>query len=233
MISLLIVEDEPPIARRIEKISRAALGDQLGSVQLAQTLAEAEALLERSSVDVLLLDLNLHGRDGFELLARAAAGSFHTIVVSANIDQALRAFEYGTLDFVPKPVTPERLARALARATEAQGRSESAARTLAIQKHGRIEPVPLDTVLYIKGAGPYSELMLAGGRTELHNKSLEKLLAILPPSFERVHKSYVVDLRRVKAYHASEGSRYELELTTGEFVPVGRERWKELKARMK
>ena len=233
MLNLLIVEDEPPIARRIEKIARATLGDRLGTLQVVETLGEAESHLERAPVDVLLLDLNLHGRDGFELLTRAVAGSFHTIVVSANTDQALRAFEYGTLDFVPKPVAPERLARALARATDAQSRSEFSAHTLAIQKHGRIEPVSLDAVLYIKGAGPYSELVLAGGRTELHNKSLEKLLAILPPTFERVHKSYLVDLRRVKAFHASEGSRYELELVTGESVPVGRERWKELKARMK
>jgi len=134
---------------------------------------------------------------------------------------------------VPKPIELERLTRALVRVTDAQNRSEFAARSLAVHKHGRIEPVALDTVHYIKGAGPYSELMLTGGRTELHNKSLDKLLAILPPSFERVHKSYLVDLRRVKAYHSGEGSRYELELTTGEFVPVGRERWKELKARMK
>jgi DNA-binding LytR/AlgR family response regulator len=233
MLNLLIVEDEPPIARRIEKIARTALRDQLGTLHVAQTLAEAETHLAQAAVDVLLLDLNLHGRDGFELLARAVAGSFHTIVVSANTDQALRAFEYGTLDFVPKPVAPERLARALARVTEAQNRSEFAATTLAVHKHGRIEPVSLDAVRYIKGAGPYSELILAGGRAELHNKSLDKLLAILPPSFERVHKSYLVDLRRVKAWHTGEGSRYELELSTGEFVPVGRERWKELKARMK
>jgi len=93
MLNLLIVEDEPPIARRIEKFVRAALGSQLGSVHVAQTLDEAEDHLSHTTVDVLLLDLNLHGRDGFELLARAVAGSFHTIVVSANTDQALRAFE--------------------------------------------------------------------------------------------------------------------------------------------
>src|SRR6478735_8796777 len=190
MLNLLIVEDEPPIARRIEKLARAALGPRLGSAHVAQTLDEADGHLAQTPVDVLLLDLNLHGRDGFELLARAVAGSFHTIVVSANTDQALRAFEYGTLDFVPKPVAPDRLARALARVTDAQNRSEFAARSLAVQKSGRIEPVSLDAVHYIKGAGPYSELVLAGGRTELHNKSLDKLLAILPPTFERVHKSY-------------------------------------------
>jgi len=230
---VLLVEDEPPIARRLEKMTRELLGERLTTLHLVETLMNAEAYLEKDCIDLLLLDLNLHGRDGFALLEKAVAGSFHTIIVSANTDQALRAFEHGVLDFVPKPVTIERLRNAFARAENAQSRSEFAARTLAIQKFGRVELVAVDDVHFVKGAGPYSELVLTDGKRELHGKSIEKLLAVLPPYFERIHKSYIVDMRRVKTFHVGEGSHYEAELKTGECLPVGRERWKELKARLK
>ena len=121
----------------------------------------------------------------------------------------------------------------MARVTDVQSRSEFGARTLAIQKPSRVVLVAVDDVNYVKGAGPYSELVLTNGKKELHGKSIEKLLAVLPPHFERVHKSYIVDMRRVKTFHVGEGSRYEAELKTGECIPIGRERWKELKARLK
>ena len=50
----------------------------------------------------MLLDLNLHARDGFEILKQIVSKSFHTIIISANIDRAIEAFEYGVLDFIPK-----------------------------------------------------------------------------------------------------------------------------------
>jgi DNA-binding LytR/AlgR family response regulator len=228
-MKLLIVEDEPLLAQRLERFCREILGDRIESLRLATVLSEASARLDESPIDLLLLDLNLHGRDGMELLASSVAGSFHTIIVSANTEQALRAFEYGVIDFVPKPFSRERLAQALQRVTERDGRAACAAKYLAVRKHGRVELVPIDRVLYVEGAGAYAELVLDDGRRELHDKTLEKLHALLPPVFERIHKSYVVRLSAVKALHAQEGSHYEAELRNGVRLPVGRTRYKELR----
>jgi DNA-binding LytR/AlgR family response regulator len=85
--------------------------------------------------------------------------------------------------------------------------------------------------LYVQGAGNYSELVLAGGRRELHDKTLEKLAEVLPPGFERVHKSYLARLADIVALHAREGSAYEAELRGGVRIPVGRTRYKAIKAR--
>ena len=134
---LLIVEDEPLLAQRLERFCREILGPRLESVRVATMLAEAGARLDESPIDLLLLDLNLHGRDGMQLLASSVAGSFHTIIVSANTEQALRAFEFGVIDFVPKPFSKERLAQALARVTERGGHAAGAARYLAVKKYGR------------------------------------------------------------------------------------------------
>jgi DNA-binding LytR/AlgR family response regulator len=228
----MIVEDEPLLARRLERFCREIVGDRLESLRVATVLSDAGARLEESPIDLLLLDLNLHGRDGMELLARAVAGSFHTIIVSANTDQALRAFEYGVLDFVPKPFSRERLEAALRRVTERDPRAVTGAKFLAVRKVGRVELVPVDRVLYAEGAGAYAELVLDDGRRELHDKTLEKLHAVLPPVFERIHKSYVVRLSAVKALHAAGGSHYEVELRNGLRLPVGRRRYKELREKL-
>ena len=226
---VLIVEDEPLLAQRLERFCREILGEKLESIRVATLLSEASARLDESPIDLLLLDLNLHGRDGMELLQASVAGSFHTIVVSANTEQALRAFEFGVIDFVPKPFSKERLASALARVTEREGRAAGAAKFLAVKKYGKVELVEIDRVLYVEGAGAYAELVLDDGKRELHDKTLEKLHALLPPGFERIHKSYVVRMSAVKALHAQEGSHYEAELKNGTRLPVGRTRYKELR----
>ena len=229
---VLIVEDEPLLARRLERFCHEILGEKLESIRVATLFSEASARLDESPIDLLLLDLNLHGRDGMELLQASVAGSFHTIVVSANTEQALRAFEFGVMDFVPKPFSKERLAQAFARVTERDGRAGSAAKFLAVKKYGKVELVPIDRVLYVEGAGAYAELVLDDGKRELHDKTLEKLHALLPAGFERIHKSYVVRWTAVKALHAQEGSRYEVELKNGLRLPVGRTRYKELREKL-
>lgn len=231
-MKLLVVEDEPLVAQRLARFCREILGSRLERLELVASLPEAAAWLDENAIDVALLDLNLEGADGMELLRRSVAGSFHTIIVSANTDRALEAFQYGVLDFVPKPFTTERLAAALARVTGAGGPPAFAAKHLAVKKAGRIEVVAIDEVLLVQGAGNYSELVLKNGRRELHDKTLEKLGAVLPPDFERIHKSYLVRMSEVKALHASEGSHYEAELRNGLRVPIGRSRYKELREKL-
>ncbi|RXK53752.1 response regulator transcription factor [Oleiharenicola lentus] len=231
-MKLVLIEDEPLVAQRLERFCREVLGAGLERLHRASSFDEAAAWLAENTVDVVLLDLNLEGQDGMELLKRSVASSFHTVIVSANTDRALEAFQYGVLDFVPKPFTRERLAQALSRVRGPVTRAGQAARNLAVKKAGRIELVPVDDVLYVQGAGNYSELVLADGRRELHDKTLERLEALLPEDFERTHKSYLVRLSAIKALHASEGSHYELELKNGTCLPVGRTRYKELRERL-
>ncbi|MEO6001690.1 MAG: LytTR family DNA-binding domain-containing protein [Opitutus sp.] len=226
---LLIVEDETLVARRIEQFCRRILGDQLEWLHVSETFDAAQAVLAESPIDLLLLDLNLGGRNGMALLESNVASSFHTIIVSATTEHALLAFERGVIDFVAKPFTEQRMAEALRRVTEPRGRAAQAARFLAVRKHGRIELVPVDEVLFVRGADDCSELVLVDGRRHLHDKTLEKLEAVLPPVFERIHRSYLVRLSAVKALHAHEGSRYEAELKNGVLLPVGRTRYKEIR----
>lgn len=230
-MNILIVEDESRIAKRIDRMARDIFSDEIQTLKHADTLNKALNFIEKDSIDLLLLDLNLNGQDGFDLLSTAVSGSFHTIIISAYKDQAITAFEYGVLDFVSKPFNRERLEQAFNRALINKKSDSNQIKVLAVKKRGRIQLVPIEDVIYIKGAGAYSELFLSDGSKELHDKSLEKLEQLLTNTFERIHKSYIIKMSEVKEIIVSSGSKYKVELKDGERIPIGRTKYKDLKAK--
>ena len=228
---VLIVEDESRVAKRIERMTRDIFGDSLHSLNHVDALLEAQTFINSNSLDLLLLDLNLNGDNGFDLLAKVVSESFHTIVISAYKDQAITAFEYGVLDFVPKPFNRDRLEQAFNRTVENENKQTNKTKLLAVKKRGRIQLIPIEDVRYIKGAGAYAELFLVDGSKELHDKSLEKLEQLLSHSFERVHKSYLVKMSEVKKIIVKSGSQYTAELNDGVLIPIGRTRYKYFKGK--
>lgn len=209
------------VARRLARCVKSVLGASLEQLDVTGDFRSAQSRLTETRPDVLLLDLNLHGHDGFELLKHAVAGGFETIVVSANTDRAIEAFEYGVVDFVPKPFSPERLAQAFRRLAGERGES-AALRYLIVRHAGQLERIKVEDVRAIHGADDYAELELVSGVRRLHEKSLEKLARSLPGGFLRIHRSHIVNLTFVRSLAAMAGSRYQLALTDGSRLPVGR-----------
>ncbi|HWW62740.1 MAG TPA: LytTR family DNA-binding domain-containing protein [Thermoanaerobaculia bacterium] len=224
---IVIAEDEATIARRVARLTTEILGDAV--VTIASSHDEAVALLAANPPDLLILDLNLNGDDGFALLRHASAEAFDTIVVSAHTDRALEAFEYGVRDFVPKPFDKARLERAFERIS-AGARNERPLQLLGVRGPRGVELIAVDDVVYIRGAGTRSELVLRDGRVHLHDKLLDRLERALPPHFERVHKSFIVDVRSVTRLVTEEGSRYAVILRDGTRIPVGRTRLRAVRA---
>lgn len=229
---VLIIEDESRIAKRLTRMTNAYFEQQL-TLSVCDTLAKGMAHIAHSSVDVLLLDLNLNGEDGFSVLESMVARPFHTIIVSAYTDKAIIAFAYGVLDFVPKPFDEARLFQAFGRLNIQKPVTDNLLKYLAVKKGGMIKMIAVTELSYIKGAGIYSELHLNDGSLALHDKSLDTLEQLLPPGeFIRIHRSYIVNLLRVKKLMVEAGGRYNLSLKSGELLPVGRSRYKELRSKM-
>lgn len=230
-LRVAIVEDEAVIARRIARLVTEILGPRLGALSVAATYDDALPLLA-AGPDLLILDLALGGDDGFALLRRAAAGPFDTIVVSAHAERALEAFEYGVRDFVAKPFGKERLARALDRVLLPAARSERPIELVGVRTRDGVDFVPVRDIVYIRGAGTRCELVLRDGRSRLHDKLLDRLEHALPAAFQRVHKSYIVDLRQVARMVSAAGARHALILRDGTRIPVGRTRVGAVRARL-
>lgn len=231
-MNILIIEDEARIARRLERMTTEFFGNKPVRIALCDSLQNGIDEIAHQTPNLLLLDLNLNGDNGFEILEQMVAASFHTIVVSANIDKAINAFAYGVLDFVPKPFDQDRLFKALNRFISPAIKQDEDIKYLAVKRAGQIRLINIAEVIYIKGAGIYTELHLKNGQQELHDKSLELLQQLLPDRFERIHKSYLVNLQQAEKILINPGSRYELLLLTKEILPIGRSKYKELKKKM-
>lgn len=227
-MNVLIVEDERVAARRLERLTREILEEKAQDIVRLETLKDALVYLGNNSIDLLLLDLNLNGKDGFDILKEAVSRSFQTIIVSANTERAIEAYEFGVLDFIPKPFEKKRLIKAFERLEGERESGGSNTNVLVIKNRGRLSMIDIKDVLFIKGAGDYSEINLRNGEIQLHSKSLESLMKILPSTYRRVHKSYIVDLKFIKDLHIHGGGRYECEIEEGIRLPVSRTKYKNL-----
>lgn len=226
---VLIVEDEAIVAKRLMRMVGNILGDRAELIRHVSTLDDARQWLSEHAVDLLFLDLNLNGRDGFEILADMVARSFQTVIVSAHADQALRAFEYGVVDFVAKPYDEARLRKAVERVTSGDAAKRDQLRFLAVRSVSEVQLIPQQDIEYIQGAGDYSEIHTLDGSTHLHDKTLSSLERVLPARFRRVHRSYIVDTDRIESMHSAPGSRYFVQLHSGCRIPIGRSRLESLR----
>ncbi len=228
-MKILIVEDERPTAEDIKFIVVKLLGEKNVSVNIQNSLAGAELYLSEKPIDLLLLDLNLHGKNGYDLLKNFAAQSFHTIVVSANTDKAIEAFEYGVLDFIPKPYNEERFRQAFDRFDLKSSNGGGGLKYLSVKKKGKVDLIPIENVKYFKGANVYVEIHQNDGTIELYNKTLDALCQLLPINFHRIHKSFIVPLTLISSIEIHVGGKYEVVLFNGEKLPLSRNYYKTLK----
>lgn len=230
-MKILIVEDEIMVAKRLIRLSQKILSSKITKISHVNNLDDAESLIVENDFDLVLLDLNLNNQDGFELLTKAVAGSFQTIIVSANTDQAITAFEFGVVDFVPKPFNEQRLKEAFARLNQSEF-SQKSIQYLSIKKPRHIELIKLADIAFIKGAGNYSEIVTSSQATHLHEKSLDKLSSVLADHFYRLHKSYIINLNYFKSLHSYPGSKYEVTLICGNQIPISRQKVNDVKEKL-
>ena len=227
-MNVLILEDEPLIAQGLAREVRAHFGARLAALALHDTVEQALAALRQEQYDLLLLDLHLHGADGYDLLRLAQKAPFQTIIVSAHAERSITAFEFGVLDFVAKPFSRERLHKALQRYTARQ----AGAASLAVKKRGAVEWIAVAEIDHVQADGHYSNIVLRSGERCFHDLPIDKLMALLPPHFLRVHRSYLVNSLGFKRLLIGAGGKYALDTQTSTGIPVSRSSYPMLKQRL-
>lgn len=221
---ILIVEDERPTAEDIQFLVEEILNREITSIHIETTLDNALAYLNEKTIDVLLLDLNLNAKDGFQILRQVVSKSFHTIVISANVNRAIEAFEYGVLDFIPKPYNSERLKSAFQRIKSSHAMDGHAIKYLSVKKGFEIRVIPIEEVRYFKSANIYVELHLKDKQIVIYDKPIKLLGPLLPSAYCRIHKSYIVNLETIEKIQSPGGGKYNVVLKSGDCLPVSRQR---------
>lgn len=118
MARILIVDDEAPARKRMQKLlSNEAVADLVTDVDTAEDGVVALKKLEAGSFDVLLLDIQMPGMDGFDVLERIDPDQRPVVIFTTAFDEyAIRAFDANAVDYLLKPVPADRLKEALQRA---------------------------------------------------------------------------------------------------------------------
>lgn len=226
-MKILIVEDEPLAARMLRNELETLLGSEIKSLQIRENLRSSHCYIWDNDIDLLFLDLELKGRDGFDLLKESVAGSFHTIIVSAHTERAIEAYEYGVIDFIPKPVTGERLQRALERIRT--GEKNGRIRKLCVPSEGALSVIPFEEISYFESASNGVMVHHRNGSVLLYRKSLKQLEKLLSENYIRIHKSFITGIEEIRRVHATAERRYFVELNDGEKLPLSRNIYHQLK----
>jgi len=222
MLTALLVDDEPLASGRMRKL--LAAHPEIEVVGVATSVAEARAFLETRPPDVVFLDVEMPGGTGFDLLASVPDGT-QVVFVTAREKYAVQAFAAAALDYLVKPVDPERLADTVAR-VQAQAAGERARRTgddavagadpdeagagpvlgladmVSVPLAGKTTSaaVGVGDICWIESLRNYTRVALRGpGRVLVFRRRLSDWDNILPDRpFARVSRSYIVQLSAVE-----------------------------------
>jgi DNA-binding LytR/AlgR family response regulator len=230
MMRALIVDDEPAASRWLARLLQD-LG--AGVTVTAASAAEAMRVADRVAVDVAFLDVQLPEVDGLALGDRLLRRGVPVVFVTGFSDFALPAFELGAVDYLLKPVSRDRLGRALARLTRTSAAPARVERLCLRQGEDRLL-VPLAGLLYVRRDGAATTVVL--DQETLHgHEPLGRLEAVLgPQGFFRCHRAYLVNLRRVRRIVPWSRDAQSLLLDDAKetLVPLAKSRIRELRLRI-
>ncbi len=211
-IRALIVDDESLARLRLRKLLQAHA--EIEVVAEATSVAQARVRLAEHELDVVFLDIQMPGGSGFEL-CDGHQPLPAVIFVTAYDEHALRAFEVNALDYLLKPVHPERLARCLERLHQPRPAAPPLDETDAVCiPIGRgLRMLPLADIRYIRAEGDYTEVHGRTAPALLCSVSMREWEQRLPPArFARIHRSSIVALADVDQLERSGRSGYAVTL---------------------
>ena len=246
-----VVVDDEPLARDELKYLLSAHGD-CRVVGEAEDAEGALLLVARLHPDVVFLDIEMRGMSGYDAARRMLASPRPPLVVFATAynEYAVDAFELGAVDYLLKPFEAERLARTIARIKNLKEREEDwqeavarvarllegnhrqEVKKLPVEKNGEIKLLDYEDIIYGRARHGAVEVFTAGDYYTFGGTMAELEERLNRDGFFRVHKSYLVNLKRVAGvlpwfkgtYWLIMGDRHQTQ------IPVGKGQVKELKS---
>jgi two-component system LytT family response regulator len=192
VLRVVIVDDEPLARRAMQRL--LAGHAEVSVVGTGDTLEAAVDLIRRSRPDLVFLDIDLGAGNGFDVIARLAPVP-QVVFVTAHPQHAVEAFAVQALDYLLKPVLPERLAAALARAAP----SDAAGPMVELRMPNRTVFAAPSEITALCADGDFTRVYLAGQPPLLILRTLSHFEGMLPaPPFERLGRSVLVNLDRVR-----------------------------------
>lgn len=230
----VLIDDE--VLARLALRQALATHDEVDIVGECGNAAEAMQAVRVLRPDLLFLDIQMPGMDGFELLDELAPDRLPLVVfATAFAEHALRAFDAMALDYVLKPIEQARFDQAMARVNQhwqglhatagpalESAPAEGYAQRLSVRHGEHIRVLAVDDIDWIRADGNYLHIHVGPVRY-LHRDTLRHLLAQLDPArFLRIHRGTLVNLARIREVHPLFKGGAEIVLHDGTRLDLSR-----------
>ena len=236
MLRAILIDDEKSSVQSL-KLELNAYCPDLEVIATSRNPKEGIALIEEHKPDLVFLDIEMPGMNGFELLHQFKTIDFDVIFVTAYDEFAIQAFEFNAVDYILKPVRKDKLIAAVQKVADKQTHAFPATdltalvNNIQLQSRPGIEKIALPTsdgfefvhvnnIIALHAESNYTWVIL-DSKKYLVAKTLKEMSSMIPfPQFFRAHKSHLVNLNHVERY--VRGSGGYLVLDNGEQVSVSR-----------
>jgi len=233
MIKAIIVDDEMSARNVLSKLLNKYC-EEVQVVATAENVDEAEKKIIQTNPDIVFLDIEMPGANGFDLLERFSNPTFEVIFTTAYQEYALKAFRYSAIDYLQKPIDFRLLIEAVVRHKQkADNRFQKERYDLlmsnihydnkelvkiAIPTSNGFTFTQISDIVYCKASRVYCDIHLLSGEVIIASKSLKEFTELLPNNlFFRCHKSYLINLNHCIEYNRSEE---QILLLNNDSVPL-------------
>jgi len=227
MIRAIIVEDSRLARQELKELLK--IHPQIEIVAEAASVDVAMALILKEDPDLVFLDIHLPGKSGFDLLAEL--DHLPAVIFTTAFDQyALQSFDYNTIDYLLKPIVPERLSSAIlkseallhaVRSKPAAGRLSADSR-IFVKDGSKCWFVTLSDIRLFESKGNYTQLFFNEDHP-LILRTLQQLEDTLDEKlFIRINRQQIINVNFISTVAEWFGGRLKLTLSSGESVEVSR-----------
>ncbi len=237
VLKAIIIDDEIRAVKMLEAILEDTCAEDVNVCATCQDLPEGVKAIKKHKPDIVFLDIEMPGYSGLQILDffNEDEIDFEIVFTTAYNEFALQAFKLSAIDYLLKPIQPELIREAVNRVISKYNKTENILKFSALKQNldvdntkkiavaigQSIKFIDIDTIVFIKAEGAYSELVLKDESKILVSKNLKHFEDVLTISknFIRVHKSYMINTQYVSEYVKSDGGylilkeKYEVNIT--------------------
>jgi two-component system, LytTR family, response regulator len=244
MLRTLIIDDESPVRSTLRGLLTKTC-PQVKIVGEASSVKSGLTAIREHSPDLILLDIKMDDGTGFDLLNQFDHSNFKIVFITAYEEYAIRAFEFSAVDYILKPVNPEKLVIAVNRAAQIKSKdfniqlnalkdniqnADGLAKKIILKSMESIFLFNIDDIVHCGSDGSYTVFETVGNQKIVISKLLKEYDTLLSGSgFFRIHRSHLINLRHITRFDKQDGGF--VIMSNGSKLPVsasGRERLLEL-----
>ena len=235
MIKAVIIDDEIHCRKTLNML----LAENCPDVQVVEQCEDGEAgilAIQKLKPDIVFLDIEMPGMNGFEMLQKLPAINFEIIFTTSYDQYAIKAFKFSALDYLLKPVDRQELETAVQKVVQRLSRPvpqqleillqklyqpASSIRKIALPTMEGLQMIPIDSIISCASDSNYTIFQLKNKQKLIVSRLLREVEEMLEEySFLRVHHSYVVNLNEIEKYYKGDGGY--VVMSDGSSIDVSR-----------